>query len=33
VICYAAMLNYSAKKPEEWNQLLKDNGCETDCIQ
>lgn len=33
VICYAAMLDYNAKKPEEWSQLLKDNGCENDCIQ
>lgn len=33
VICYAAMLDYKAKTPEQWTQLLKDNGCGTDCIQ
>lgn len=33
VICYAAMLDYKAKTPEQWIQLLKDNGCGTDCIQ
>lgn len=32
VICYAAMLDYQAKTPEEWKSLLKENGCETDCI-
>lgn len=33
VICYAAMIDYAAKKPEEWAQLLKDNGCDINCIQ
>ena len=27
------MLDYNAKKTEEWTQLLKDNGCEIDCIK
>ena len=27
------MLDYKAKTANKWKNLLKDNGCEIDCIQ